>query len=1204
MDLNKIEQKGSWGGQAASLNHNFSRIDAEMVKLASATGKLCGYFTDVDSLSALHPAPVVGMLAYIGKTSPYAVYICKVAGKWESTGESFIPIVSVPDIVQKDGDSKTSVMSQAAVAKIISQYDVSASNGGAKYALREAIDAVPLHFQKGGLSIKFVNQSTNEYVTFYNTSDKWTTDFAKWKSVSGEVDLTTKSEIKKSVEELLPGGVIENAKIDNQGFIRTGNAAYGSIESFAVSEGDRIHIYGSSSGFNKAAYALFNGETKISVGDAYTGNSSVTVDKTITIPISVDNIKVSHNVGKKTMLVSKKRTVKTELGELLNISEITSAKTISNNHDFDKAVKSLHLPMSKEELSKYRFAKVYDRYLVDTIKVYTDENDKIFLSESIKHDDETVEGKDGSIYDKSKLIKVQKVEMLKGHLMSDISTTVYVVKGYVELPTTVKYNSEGDYYFDGFDVRFKSKNLVFFDVDNNRYWYIAGQKLFDSPEVYQDAYQNYYTDSSQLITSKTGEVYVKNGRTVALTAKDLNVYLSGISLGETADNMTKIFLISEKAFDRDDLLKRASVKGLNFDIEINRSVFQEIAKDGCASFQCTLSSNICTEEKKKATPKGIAKYGVDIITPNDFSKILCGGEINEDGKLIVSERLTDRYSDYFEVIGLSMAVAKGSNGRISFYSDRKKEAFISSHNFSSSYKVINVPYNAKYARISFVYNSIQTVLKYLIVEGYDKASVVDNLDYFIKQNGTNSFHYLINNDKFKELRWESSSNSKVITLFSSNNPEDSNIISSIDAYADYVSNFVGSIKTYSSLITDECKLIKLDFLNKYGGTPKVKLSRNVTSQVASLREHFHNDEGYLKRTGSTPKFINAFLLDIFRKYYTIDNIKKLIDACAAAGLNYMFVHFSGTQAFRLKLNDMNITTFNGSKYDLSRAVGLGLQKVGNVSDGDLSYYTEDDMNIIIEYARDKNIEIIPSFNCLTHIGCILHQFKQFRKTKEDLDVASFEAQEFGLAIVDKYASYFASKGCHYYNLCADEPLYKVTKDNIKDIADYVNAAAHVVISHDLEPMMFNDMVGQMGEKPYINRGIRVLYWTTSGDSKSISDLENFGYRLINCTGEIYWRIARTSNIESVKNFDFKFFRKGMPFKEALGSVLCSWSNSANIDGLDGGDAAARDVIPFIEEYGKRLKSPYQIGEFRFDTATGRPAWWNGTAWVNANGEQM
>lgn len=129
MDLNKIEQKGSWGGQAANLNHNFSRIDAEMVKLASATGKLCGYFTDVGSLFALHPAPVVGMLAYIGKTSPYAVYICKVAEKWESTGESFIPIVSVPDIVQETGNSKTSVMSQEAVTEALKHTKATTDDG-------------------------------------------------------------------------------------------------------------------------------------------------------------------------------------------------------------------------------------------------------------------------------------------------------------------------------------------------------------------------------------------------------------------------------------------------------------------------------------------------------------------------------------------------------------------------------------------------------------------------------------------------------------------------------------------------------------------------------------------------------------------------------------------------------------------------------------------------------------------------------------------------------------------------------------------------------------------------------------------------------------------------------------------------------------------------------------------------------------------
>lgn len=188
MDLNKIEQKGSWGEQAANLNQNFARIDAEMVKLASATGKLCGYFTDIDSLSALHPAPVVGMLAYIGKTSPYAVYICKVAGKWESTGESFIPIVSVPDIVQKDGNSTTSVMSQAAVAKIISQYDVSASNGGAKYALQEAIDAVPVHFQKGGLSVKFVDSVSGKYVNYICKAPNWTTDTYKWQEMSAFVE--------------------------------------------------------------------------------------------------------------------------------------------------------------------------------------------------------------------------------------------------------------------------------------------------------------------------------------------------------------------------------------------------------------------------------------------------------------------------------------------------------------------------------------------------------------------------------------------------------------------------------------------------------------------------------------------------------------------------------------------------------------------------------------------------------------------------------------------------------------------------------------------------------------------------------------------------------------------------------------------------------------------------------------------------------
>lgn len=271
MDLNRIEQKGSWGGQAANLNHNFSRIDTEMVKLASATGKLCGYFTDIDSLSALHPAPVVGMLAYIGKTSPYAVYICKVAGKWESTGESFIPIVSVPDIVQKDGNSTTSVMSQAAVAKIISQYDVSASNGGAKYALQEAIDAVPLHFQKGGLSVKFVDSTTNEYATFHNTSDKWTTDIAKWKSIDDSIIKETKeSSVICGNLNLEAASSFEFYKLGSKTFVFEHNAVvtkiiFGTDRVFAENQKVEIfeHVKGSNTAVNTYELTLEAGKNYI-----------------------------------------------------------------------------------------------------------------------------------------------------------------------------------------------------------------------------------------------------------------------------------------------------------------------------------------------------------------------------------------------------------------------------------------------------------------------------------------------------------------------------------------------------------------------------------------------------------------------------------------------------------------------------------------------------------------------------------------------------------------------------------------------------------------------------------------------------------------------------------------------------------------------------------------------------------------------------
>ena len=55
-------------------------------------------------------------------------------------------------------------------------------------------------------------------------------------------------------------------------------------------------------------------------------------------------------------------------------------------------------------------------------------------------------------------------------------------------------------------------------------------------------------------------------------------------------------------------------------------------------------------------------------------------------------------------------------------------------------------------------------------------------------------------------------------------------------------------------------------------------------------------------------------------------------------------------------------------------------------------------------------------------GAILEEFPDLRYTgsKSSIDLTSDEAKAFAKAIVEKYAAYFASKGCKHFNFGADE----------------------------------------------------------------------------------------------------------------------------------------------------------------------------------------
>ena len=182
-------------------------LDAKNIK-----GSNKGIFTTVEKLREAFPRPHDGWWAIVGKSLPSPIYVGD-GGEWVATGESggnptiedtsgalqqaindaknkaneakkaIEDMVSSLPIAQESGESATKVMSQKAVTNLITECDVSAINRGTTYSLQDAINAVPETLRKGGLTIRFINRDTDDYVSWSCRAKDWTTSVEKWSEV-------------------------------------------------------------------------------------------------------------------------------------------------------------------------------------------------------------------------------------------------------------------------------------------------------------------------------------------------------------------------------------------------------------------------------------------------------------------------------------------------------------------------------------------------------------------------------------------------------------------------------------------------------------------------------------------------------------------------------------------------------------------------------------------------------------------------------------------------------------------------------------------------------------------------------------------------------------------------------------------------------------------------------------------------------------
>ena len=143
-------------------------------------------------------------------------------------------------------------------------------------------------------------------------------------------------------------------------------------------------------------------------------------------------------------------------------------------------------------------------------------------------------------------------------------------------------------------------------------------------------------------------------------------------------------------------------------------------------------------------------------------------------------------------------------------------------------------------------------------------------------------------------------------------------------------------------------------------------------------------------------------LDCARQFYTIDEIKRLMDYMCFFKLNRFHWHLTDNEAWRVELecypNLTKVGAFRGYNEIIPPFYGTGYNKTGG-------YYSRSQILELIEYARDRNIEIMPEIDLPAHSWTLLQVMPELRDSSSNIvseDVGNYQNNTINPAVEETH----------------------------------------------------------------------------------------------------------------------------------------------------------------------------------------------------------
>ena len=305
-------------------------------------------------------------------------------------------------------------------------------------------------------------------------------------------------------------------------------------------------------------------------------------------------------------------------------------------------------------------------------------------------------------------------------------------------------------------------------------------------------------------------------------------------------------------------------------------------------------------------------------------------------------------------------------------------------------------------------------------------------------------------------------------------------------------NLSGTKPTEGIIVMEDGKIIEGTYLciNNY----------NLIYEEGS----FSISEEACKKPAKTYETI--IMLDVARRYYTVDEIKQYVDILATNKKSTLQLHLSDDENVGIESTYLDQTVENATYEN-------GVYTNPVTGKNFLSY---EQVKSIIDYANEKNVEFVPEIDVPAHMnGFFTLAINKFGENyvrdpynwddpslsgiapgtgdeAGNIDLMSPNAKTFIENIYNEYTKFFKEQGCEYFHIGFDEYTYR---PELKK--DYINELYEFVSSKGLKVRMWSDALTKDNISE-INNNIEVMYWSyRSGDEyATVPDLQQLGFKIV------------------------------------------------------------------------------------------------------------